>query len=200
MRYRANAIDKRRGANLPHWTSEGATYSVTFRLADSLPAHAVERLRAELAVLESNTEVQPQGTHVKDHARIAHLRDESVEGLLNENHGECILRNEEAAEIVANALRHFDGNRYTLHAWCVMPNHVHVVFRPHQGFNLTGILHSWKSFTAHAINKLLGRSGGVWQQESYDHMIRDQTDLEHHINYVRNNPVKAGLKDWKWVG
>lgn len=120
--------------------------------------------------------------------------------MLNRNHGECLLRNESAAQIVANALKNFEGKRYALHAWCVMPNHVHVIFRPHEGFSLTGVLHSWKSFTAHAINKLLGRSGGLWQQESYDHLIRDQADLEHHINYVRNNPAKAGLKNWKWVG
>ena len=110
------------------------------------------------------------------------------------------MRRAEVAEVVANALRHFDGKRYRLLAWCVMPNHVHAVLQPMGDHDLPAILHSWKSFTAHAINKLLGRSGPVWQSEYYDHLVRDQQDLIHHVAYVRENPVVAGLRGWKWVG
>ncbi len=81
-----------------------------------------------------------------------------------------------------------------------MPNHVHVVLTPLPGFALSSILHSWKSFTAKAINKHLGRSGTVWQAESYDHLVRNRADLMHHVFYTRENPQRAGLKDWPWVG
>jgi (E)-4-hydroxy-3-methylbut-2-enyl-diphosphate synthase len=81
-----------------------------------------------------------------------------------------------------------------------MPNHVHAVLRPAEGELLEKILHSWKSFTAHEINRRLGTSGAVWQKESYDHLVRDGEDLRNQVGYVMRNPVKAGLGDWEWVG
>ena len=92
-----------------------------------------------------------------------------------------------------------------------MPNHVHVVVQPFAGRKNTGgtpvprselpdILHSWKSFTAKEANKLLGRQGDFWQEEYYDHLIRNEADFRHAVRYVLDNPIKAGLKNWKWVG
>jgi alanyl-tRNA synthetase len=100
---------------------------------------------------------------------------------------------------MAGALKHFDGDRYRLYAWCVMPNHVHVVFRPNPGFKIESILHSWKSFTAHECNKLLGRDGEFWRRESYDRLIRDAAEFEEKVEYTLNNPLAAGLKNWTWV-
>ncbi len=81
------------------------------------------------------------------------------------------------AEIVATTLTHFDGNRYDLAAWCVMPNHVHAIVRPRDGHDLHKILHSWKSYSAQQINRLLQRSGQFWQSEYYDHIIRDEDEF-----------------------
>jgi len=81
-----------------------------------------------------------------------------------------------------------------------MPNHVHVVVEAMGGDKLSDILHSWKSFTAKAANKMLHRTGEFWQAESYDHLIRNQQDFNHTVEYVLCNPAKAGLSDWKWVG
>jgi hypothetical protein len=81
-----------------------------------------------------------------------------------------------------------------------MPNHVHVVFRASPGRELSEILHSWKSFTAKECNKLLGRTGEFWQRESFDRIVRDSEDFERRVRYVLDNPVAAGLEDWKWVG
>jgi hypothetical protein len=89
--------------------------------------------------------------------------------------------------------------RYRLHAWCIMPNHVHVVVEPFAGHELPEILHSWKSFTAKTANRLLGRTGGFWQDEYYDHLIRDTEEYFHAIGYVLENPARAGLRDWPWV-
>ena len=110
------------------------------------------------------------------------------------------MKRDNIARIVPEALLHFDGQRYWLHAWSVMPNHVHVVMEPIADHKLSDILHSWKSFTAKAANKILRRKGEFWQPESYDHLIRDQEDFNHAVAYVLSNPIKAGLYDWKWVG
>ena len=80
-----------------------------------------------------------------------------------------------------------------------MPNHVHVVFRPIGNHQLAAILHSWKSYTANAANRILKRTGSFWQREYYDHLIRNEEDFLRIVRYVMNNPVKAGLRDWPWV-
>lgn len=192
-------INKRQGAKLPHWTAEGATYSVTFRLADSIPLAAAERLGSELAELEKSAS---RGTvlSLAEQIRLSRLKTEHIDSLLNAGHGECLLARPTVAEVVATALKHFDGQRYRLSAWCVMPNHVHVVFTPMAGHTLPKILQSWKSFTANQINKALERSGTLWLTESYDHLCRDKADFMHHVHYARENPVKAGLENWPWVG
>ncbi len=101
--------------------------------------------------------------------------------------------------MVASAIRHFDGQRYRLYAWCVMPNHVHAVLEPLGAWKLAQILHSWKSFTAHEANRLLKRSGEFWQREYYDRMLRDGREFLRAVEYVGNNPLKAGLRDWPWA-
>ena len=101
------------------------------------------------------------------------------------------------AEVVANAITHFDGSRYRLHAWCVMPNHVHVVLSAND--RLDSIVHSWKSFTANEANRLLNRDGKFWQDDYFDRMIRTPQELERTIAYVVGNPMKAGLVDWPFV-
>jgi REP element-mobilizing transposase RayT len=127
------------------------------------------------------------------------------------------LRDDRIAQRVVSALRFFDGTRYQLHAWCVMPNHVHVVFtiasneeKSRQDAGATGrsplatILHSWKSHVAKEANKILGRGGPFWQREYYDHLIRDEADFYQHLDYTILNPVKAGLckewREWPWSG
>ena len=97
-------------------------------------------------------------------------------------------------------LKHFDGQRYHLLAWCIMPNHVHVVVQPLAGVELAAILHSWKLWTARAANKLLDRSGEYWLPEYYDHLVRDEEELRHVVGWAFENPEKSGLTDWVWRG
>ncbi|MFN3410495.1 MAG: REP-associated tyrosine transposase, partial [Limisphaerales bacterium] len=99
--------------------------------------------------------------------------------------------------------RHFDGDRYELSAWVVMPNHVHAVVRPLGDRSLSKVLQGWKSYTATVLNRLLARPGRpFWQTESYDHLIRDDADRERCCHYTVMNPVNAGLcarpEDWRW--
>jgi len=83
-----------------------------------------------------------------------------------------------------------------------MTNHTHVVVTPSEGYELSKILHSWKSYTSNRINALIGRSGRLWQEESFDHVIRSEEHLVEFIDYTENNPVVAGLcdspEDWPY--
>jgi REP element-mobilizing transposase RayT len=185
----------RQGAYLPHWTRDGGFYAVVFRLHDSLPAHVLVEWKVERDRL-----LKKRSLTVADEQQLHRLFSDRVEKHLDAGYGDCWMRKPEIANVVANALNHFDGGRYRLLAWCVMPNHVHVVARPNPGHELERILHSWKSFSANEANKLLHRSEAFWQPEYYDHLIRDEADLFHAIQYTLDNPLVAGLRNWRWIG
>lgn len=193
-------VHKRRGAYLPHWTADGATYSVTFRLADALPAGVLEGLRRERAEVIAKASAMGRALAVMEPARLDVLHSERVEGYLDSWSGACFMREPRIATLVEGVLRHFDRERYDLFAWCVMPNHVIAVVRPLAGFGLSGIMHTWKSYSAGEVNRLLGRTGAFWQRESYDHLVRDEQEFTHAVRYVLENPERAGLKGWRWVG
>jgi menaquinone-specific isochorismate synthase len=190
----------RHGAYLPHWTCENATYAVTFRLADSLPVSVVQAWREEREAIVQRAVQQGRPLSSTELERLDRLHSEKVEAYLDAGAGVCHLRKAEIATVVSNALRHFDGERYELHEWCVMPNHVHVIVKPLTGHSLSGILHGWKSYTAKEANRLLGQTGEFWQPEYYDHLIRNQTDYTPAIDYIRRNPERAGLVNWPWRG
>ena len=169
---------------LPHLYKEGGSYFVTFRLWDAVtPAQQRERWRGLQELV-----VQPSRLHQREFARELAETTEPPLRL-----GSCILRRADAATIVQSSLRHFDGERYQLAAWCVMPNHVHVAYTALAGHTPEDIHHSWKSYTSHQINKLLGRSGRLWERESFDHLIRSIEHYEAFLEYVENNPVQARL-------
>ena len=133
---------------------------------------------------------------------------ERLDAYLDRGSGASFLKDPRVAKLVVDALRHFDGARYHLHAWCVMPNRVHVIFSvlPARtpALRLSSIIQSWKSFTAKEANRLLARTGSFWQREYYDHLVRDDEDFVRCIEYTINNPVKAGLcerwEDWPASG
>ena len=185
----AIAISERR---LPHWEQEGCTYFVTFRLADSIPAEKQEELRMERKAWLANC-CEPLSDNDRNEFR--RLFSERVEQWLDAGAGSCLLARPEASSIVEGALKHFDGDRYRLRAWVVMPNHVHVAFQPLPGFPLKEILHSWKSFTAHQLNEHFGKTGTLWLEETYDHIVRDEEELARIISYIETNAERAGVED-----
>lgn len=170
---------------LPHLYREGGTYFVTFRLFDAVVPATERRVRA----------IVDAGADAIDNPEEL-LQDYEPPIRL----GSCLLAEAAVAELVENAIRFFDGTRYELVAWCVMPNHVHVVFASRGGFEPDQILHSWKSFTAHAANKLLRRKGPLWERESFDHLVRNIGSLDRFVRYTEENPVMAGLcrHPWEW--
>ena len=188
-----------RSRRLPHWEIEGAVYFVTFRLADSLPKKAFQALDSERKDILATASQMGRSLTVAERRRMGQLQARSLERTLDAGSGECLLRNNEVARVVVNSLREFDGSRYWLFAWSVMPNHVHVLFQTIGNLPIAGVLHSWKSYSAKAANQILGRRGEFWQHEYHDHLIRNTAEFDRATMYVKENPSKAGLKNWPWV-
>jgi Rad3-related DNA helicase/REP element-mobilizing transposase RayT len=193
-------LHTRQGAHLPHWTKQGAIYAINFRLADSLPASVLLEWRVRRAELVARAKRADRPLNAVELAELDHLFSTHVEAQLDAGRGACALRRPEIAAIVQEQLKHFDGERYRLLAWCVMPNHVHAVIQPINHCELTKILHGIKSYTANVANKILGRTGKFWHAEYYDHLVRDEEDLRSQVEYAAQNAQRAGLEDWTWCG
>jgi REP element-mobilizing transposase RayT len=190
----------RKRKRLPHWEDAVAVYFVTFRLADSLPSAVLQEFEFERADIIATAKAMRRELTLPERSRLVKLFVRRMETHLDAGSGSCLLAKLNVADMLVRTLRHFHGSRYRLHAWCVMPNHVHVVFRPLAEYKLSAVLHAWKSYSAKEANRILRRSGDFWQREYYDHLIRDERDLQRCIRYVLDNPKKAGLKNWASVG
>jgi REP element-mobilizing transposase RayT len=124
---------------------------------------------------------------------------ERIDGWLDKGMGTCLLRESANAAIVAGALRHFEGERCELASFVVMPNHVHVLFRPLGENTLRALLQSWKGFTAREMNKRLGQKGALWQEDYWDRLVRSYDHFEHYFGYIKENPAKAGLRMGEFI-
>ena len=113
--------------------------------------------------------------------------------------GACVLRRPEAAQIVADSFLHFDGVRYWMSDFVVMPNHVHALFCLLGDREIEAQCYSWKKFTAERINKFLGKKGRFWQEESFDHLVRSAEQFEYLRKYIAENPLKAGLRAGEFI-
>ncbi len=193
-------IHRRAAGRLPHWELSGATHAITFRLADSLPQEKLEAWDKERTMLESKA--QKIGGILLDSEceRLAILRGQRIQHWLDQGYGECVLRQPEIADLMQQTMIRCDGERYDLLAWCVMPNHVHVILRPFEGETLGRILQSWKGGSTHRINPMLGRTGTLWMRESFDRLIRNREHLKNAVIDVMDNPKQAGLRHWRWFG
>jgi REP element-mobilizing transposase RayT len=173
---------------LPHWEAGEVAQSMIFRLADSLPRIALERLHDDLKRMPENDQTMKRRIRIEE--------------ALDQGRGSAVLSNPDIGEIVETALLHFDVQRYRLHAWCVMPNHVHALITPLADWTLSAITHSWKSFTSKKANALLGKQGAFWAPEYYDRAIRDNAHYTTAVDYIAKNPVKAKLcarpEDWRF--
>lgn len=168
---------------LPHFDAPNVTQFVTFMLHDAFP---VTRRREWESAL-----------HEPDES----ARRRQLEAWLDRGHGECWLRQPSIADLVENKLREHDGASYRLQAWCVMPNHVHLVVDV-LNTPLSQLLKLWKGGSARAANLALRRSGRFWEREYFDTLIRDEEHLRKAIRYTEANPVNARLvlerKEWLW--
>lgn len=171
-------IRVRSRGRLPHWTRPDSDYFITFRTAESISPEWLAALR-----------ITPWTPDEK-----RRLIEQSLDGCARGT----ILR-DDAAECVASSILHGHQRDYHLRAWCVMPNHVHLLLRPARDARIAELLQSLKSITAHRINKLLGRCGPVWEREYFDRVVR-AGKFETVKNYILRNPGSANLRNWEWVG
>ncbi len=194
---------KKQGAHLPHWTAKDATYAITFRLQGSIPPGVQAAYKQKQADLIARYKISEERNDEKFMAtferQLKELYSETIEKALLEGHGPNHLKDPKLATIVADAIQHFDGQHYDLAAWCVMSNHVHLVIRPREGFELSKILQGIKGDSGRRINEALGNTGPIWQKESYDHIIRDSDEFTSQVNYVLENPAKAGFENYAFV-
>ncbi len=178
------------GNSLPHWQQGEVFVFVTWRLADSLP---LEKLTGWKAEREAWMLYHPQPWNEVTEQEYNERFSRRIDDWLDLGTGSCILRISNMAKIMADALRYFDGERYELMSFVVMPNHVHVLFRPLEAYCLADIVKSWKGFTAKALNIRLGKTGQLWQNNYWDRLIRSEKHLFKCNEYIRMNPVKAKL-------
>ena len=200
--------------NLPHIQPPGATFFVTFHLAGSLPRAVLQQWKGEKCQLDGVEDITfDQKQKQRDWERQWFRKFEKT--LDNAQSGPLWLKDDRIAKEVAESLHYRDGKVYRMDAYCIMANHVHVVFAPlalqpagHAQTNnlryntLASIMQSLKGYTAWNANRLLGRSGAFWHHESYDRSVRNTNEWQRIVTYVLNNPVKAGLikdwQEWRW--
>ncbi len=186
------------GNHLPHWETNAVIYHVSFRLADSIPDYLVKQWIYERNYILNIARKSNRHLTQLEVRRLQFLYSDTVEKYLDAGHGSCLLRQETAASIVKGSLDFYNGKKYLLHAWCIMPNHVHIIFEILNGILQNEILKAWKSFTAHAINKALNRKGQLWQVDSYNHIIRTEAEYYNQMRYVWNNPRFLPPEEQKW--
>ncbi len=181
---------------LPHWEVYGRPIFDTLHVYGSLPVSVLKKLKEERnnKFLESKSKKQ-----------IKIIREEfiRVEKYFDNNPLISWLINREAAQFICNCF--LEGARreqYILHAFVVMPNHIHWLFSPLGSENLKTIRTRFKKITSRKVNKIIGRNGKLWMNEGFDHWIRTPEKYESTGRYIENNPIKAGLakkaEDWKW--
>jgi REP element-mobilizing transposase RayT len=176
---------------LPHWRQSGATYFITFRLADLLPQSLLHQWRNERAIwLRWHPPPWSADAQLEYEERFI----DRLQQWLDAGMGACHLRRSDVRTKVERSLLNFDGERYHIDAFVLMPNHVHAVIVPSRGYALSMILKGIKGVSANECNKLLGRKSRFWMDESYDHIVRDANELIVFRNYISANPKKARLK------
>ena len=171
--------------NLPHRIKEGLIQFITFRLADSLPQVVLNEIEKDLKYLS---------TSKKDLAK-----RKKYQKFLDSGYGCCALAHPEMAQVMQDALKHHDGDKYNLLAWSIMPNHVHILIKANS--NLSRILQSWKSYTGkwamknnenHKLN-IPKDAKTFWMPEYWDRFIRDADHFNNTVKYILDNPEKAKL-------
>lgn len=190
MQYKDNYHFHR--GNLPHIYIPNSTYFITFRLFGSIPASKIKCLREKF---ESDKTKKDNTDKNKQEAKFLLEYDK----LLHQYKNVQYLKDFQIAKIVKEQIFKLDGKDYDLICFTIMSNHVHLVFSfKENSRRLDKIMQELKRMSAYYANKLLNKRGSFWQKESYDHIVRNEDELEKIVKYVIFNPVKAGLVD-NWV-
>jgi len=184
--------------NLPHWRQTNVTYFVTTRLAYSMPQEKLREWQTKRdAWLAAHGLQKPSDIHQlpEDQQHEFHATfTKDWHQWLDSGYGECLLPRPEVRDILIKRLL----AESSLDAWVIMPNHLHALVAP-ENQGLGDVLQSWKGGSAFEINRLLGRSGPLWQKEPYDHIVRSEAQFQHYRRYIAENPIKAGLEPHEYA-
>jgi type I restriction enzyme R subunit len=193
---------------LPHWSQAGTLAFITWRTWDSIPAPVLKRWLGERCEFLRRHDIDPDTADWQrrldqlPYAVREEFRDTLAErwnNALDACHGECAFRRPELANIVTDSLMHFDGERYELTDYVVMPNHVHLIAAFFDEEKMLLQCDSWKHYTATQINRALGRKGRFWQQDGFDHLIRSPEQFATLRRYIAENPQLARLRAGEFV-
>lgn len=185
--------------HLPHWRQPGATYFVTFRLADSIPADVLGYMRRLRAEIDARRGDPASSSLFEEYERKITQR---MEDCLDEAHGACLLRDDVNRQIVRERIAHGEGRHYFVACGVIMPNHCHLLIQLLNESSLESILGQIKAYSAMRINSRVGRNGTLWQEESYDRIVRDEEHLYRVVQYIGRNPLKIRLNppdQWRWI-
>lgn len=182
--------------HLPHWRQRGATYFVTFRLADSIPQEHLTALKRWREIWEKEN---PPPRTEQQWERLAREITSRCDAWMDEGYGECVFQDAALAKCMEDSLRHFQDTQCFTSCYAVMPNHVHAVMMPRANVQLQDLLGRIKAFVSRHVNKTLGRSGSLWASESYDRIVRDEEHLYRVVQYIGRNPRKAGIPQEAWI-
>ncbi len=171
--------------NLPHIRQANVIYFVTFRLADSLPAERVAKLRSQRDEWLARN---PEPHTFKQQQEYRQIWTVRIERLLDAGYGACVLRDEPIRRVVEDVMRWGDAKRYRLGAYVIMPNHVHALLQQIGSYDLADTMKAWKSASARSMGKVLGRRGSYWMDEYFDHAVRNQASLQKFVRYIQENP------------
>ena len=182
--------------HLPHWQQDSVFVFLTWRLADSVPAGLMVKWREERdAWLDLNPKPWGDRTESEYHSRFS----AQLEQWMDQRMGSCVLRDPENARILAECLVHFDGERYGIDSFVVMPNHVHVLMCPIPGFPMEKTIQSWKRYSARSINELAGKSGSLWHKRYWDTLVRSEEHFWKIRGYIQRNPEKTHLGESEYL-
>lgn len=162
MRFFNDFVEVRKtGGKLPHWEQPGATYFLTWRLADSIPPELMGKWSAERDAWLLEHPKPWEADLEEEYHRVFSME---IKRLMDKGHGSCVLRQEKMRRIVGESFRSADGRRYDLHAFVIMPNHVHLLLSLAEKESLGKVVGGWKKYTARRINVILGENGKLWQK------------------------------------
>lgn len=213
LKSRIQVFDPQQGVTifvrrLPHWAQAGTVCFITWRTWDSIPETVLRSWLDERNAWLRQHGISPADPHWRDH--LGRLPQNLVNGFrfrmsdrwnehLDDCHGDCVLRNPQLAQVVADSLRRFDGDRYDLTDFVVMPNHVHVLVAFPDEDAMLAQCESWKRYMATSLNRLLGRRGRFWQQDAFDHLVRTVEQFDYQRHYIAANPQRARLRDGEFL-
>ncbi|RYD42031.1 MAG: hypothetical protein EOP85_11775 [Verrucomicrobiaceae bacterium] len=202
--YNEDETIHRHRLDLPHWRQWNRTYFITTRLADSVPLPVMENWKVQrrlwLAQHGIHADAGPDSLPETERNEFHREFTARFHELLDAGQGECILARPDVAEILSAQLISAHETTYQIDAWVIIPNHIHALVEPLEKHTLGSILQSWKGASARLINPAAGRSGRLWQPETFDHIVRSEPQLNHFLRYIASNPAKAGLREGYALG